>query len=435
MDFLGYRFVFSARLILSGFLAGFIFVVMSGSVAGQEVKPCLECHPGYTKRFQKEFYHAPFETGDCYSCHKFHGFRNSVEINGEIRTICSRCHEEISMLSDDYIHQPLADGDTSCLNCHDPHSGTSENLLKLPTDSLCIECHDAPDPADEKVHAPYGKGNCVICHDPHGSPFGTGFLMPLEYLCLECHADDFEGLDPGMLHAVDREQSCDKCHNGHESSNKALLKAEPEQLCLSCHTKMKAELESAPRHTILDGEDCLVCHKPHFMLSGDFLVSSGKELCLGCHDHIGELMKAAVVHPAMDDDCTICHDPHLKMAPGIQPGLCAECHDLEDQAFRDSHYNLQPANCGGCHNPHGSSKPKLMRAYGHVPFVDRECDICHDQGGSDGRLKSNDLCLDCHDFETRGEVHGKVDLATDKCLDCHSPHVSDQAKLKKSRTK
>ncbi len=425
----------ASRAAMIGILVGIIVAALPLAVNGEEIKACLDCHPGYYDDFEMEFNHAPFEQEDCYSCHRFHGFRNAVELDGPIRIICGRCHVDISEISDDFIHQPIADEDASCTNCHDPHSSEFPGLLSRPVDSLCTECHDSPADASGTIHAPYGDASCIVCHDPHGSPFGSNFLMPPEYICLECHVNDFEGLDPGMLHAVDEEQGCDKCHNGHESSHRSLLKAEPEQLCLDCHASMKAELETAPKHSILEGEDCLICHKPHFMLSGGHLISDEKELCLTCHDDIAELMQAKVVHAAVEDNCTVCHNPHLQMSPDSQSGICADCHDLEDESFIDSHYGLTPGICTDCHNPHGSSEAKLIRPISHVPFAEGECDACHDQGGSDDRLQDNELCLDCHDFETEGKIHSEVDLSTDKCLDCHASHASKQPGLLRSKAK
>jgi predicted CXXCH cytochrome family protein len=411
-----------------GCMALYFFLLLFTPVEAQNEKECLDCHPDYYEEFSGDFNHSPFEQEDCYACHKFHGFRNAMELIGPPQEVCGFCHETTSGLDEETTHFPVSDDD-GCLICHNPHSSDSAGLLLLPRKQVCLECHDAPESDSEYSHPPYNDTSCVECHNPHGSPFGSFFLMPVEYLCLDCHTEQLGDIDPSEIHAGDQDGTCDKCHIGHNSSFKALLRKEPGQLCLDCHSSMKDKLAEAVKHTILEEDDCLACHKPHFQKSGGHLGEDGQSLCFTCHGDIEERMEAEVVHAAAEDDCLTCHDPHIRLNLEDEPELCGDCHDYSDDAFADRHLGLTPQFCSNCHDPHGSAQEKLIREEGHPPFDDRDCEICHNSENPEDYLQSNELCLDCHDIDENDEPHQKLDLANRGCIYCHFPHASPRKGL------
>lgn len=392
-------------------------------VRAQDEKECLDCHPKYFEELSGDFNHKPFDQGDCYACHRFHGFRNDVELIGPADEVCTFCHENILEPNEESIHFPLLD-DGSCLNCHLPHSGTSKGLLVSPQQQICIECHDAPDEKSAYIHPPYNDTTCVECHNPHGSSFGRFFYMPIEFMCLGCHADFPSDIEPSEIHPADQGQTCDKCHYGHNSSFKALLRMEPGRLCLDCHDTLRKELESSSKHTILEDGDCLVCHKPHFQKTGVHLIAPQRELCLTCHDEIEKKGAAKIVHAPAEDDCTVCHDPHIRLDRKKESGLCEECHDYSDKGFKSAHLELTPKACTECHDPHGSEEKGLIRETGHPPFVERECEICHRRETVADGLRNIGLCLDCHDAGEGDDSHGDLDFSGKSCVTCHSPHSS-----------
>ncbi len=125
-------------------------------------------------------------------------------------------------------------------------------------------------------------------------------------------------------------------------------------------------------------------------------------------------------------------------------------------------HNNQPfekADCLTCHDPHQSARPKLMQAFVHAPFGDKDsCATCH-QAAKDGKVvltqaSAKELCITCHEDKAKQIETAKVQHpgAAGDCTDCHSPHAgkspgfpkpdpvnvclgchSDQAELHKKR--
>jgi predicted CXXCH cytochrome family protein len=91
-------------------------------------------------------------------------------------------------------------GRHECSFCHLPHTGGKGMLLKTPVNDLCLECH--PDRKGMKEHkvditpsmyrgklplSADGKITCVTCHDPHQWSSQNLLRMETSELCLECH--------------------------------------------------------------------------------------------------------------------------------------------------------------------------------------------------------------------------------------------------------
>lgn len=394
---------------------------MGVSANQDEPENCLKCHGEYFARLSGEYNHAPFESKDCYTCHQFHEFRNAQELAGEIIDLCSNCHETAYEVDEDRLHYPLTD-EESCVTCHNPHSADNKYFLKQPTTTLCFECHDEPDNNADFLHPPYRDSLCVDCHDPHGSDFGTFFQMPVGYLCMSCHENITNAYSPAEMHTADEINSCANCHVGHEAAHSHLLKMEPYPLCLSCHQPI-GEAIAVEKHAALEDEDCLTCHQQHFAKGGSHLVEPQKELCLTCHSDIEESLAAEFGHAVLEDeDCTLCHNPHTGQLTEAQPDLCLTCHDADDSDFSDRHNGLSPVRCGDCHNPHGSPKALLIREILHVPFEDGDCESCHEEGQSREDLKSEEICLVCHDVSLEDDTHKSLQVNNKTCVDCHSPH-------------
>lgn len=141
----------------------------------------------------------------------------------------------------------------------------------------------------------------------------------------------------------------------------------------------------------------------------------------------------------------------FKLKEGAKGKLCLNCHvtflDKMKQPF--VHTPLRRGECSGCHNPHTSSRAKLLGENVdrvcfrcHKPFsaakagsvhavvAEGKCVRCHDphSGPNKNNLLAagNELCFGCH--KEMGEAISKVkhqhDPADKNCLTCHTPHVS-----------
>ncbi len=96
-------------------------------------------------------------------------------------------------------------------------------------------------------------------------------------------------------------------------------------------------------------------------------------------------------HQALPDgNCAKCHQG--KNPPVVKAGICFGCHDVWKHAFQ--HGPVAAGECLFCHDPHGSTEPKLVRLE-----ATKQCTTCHSQPSSQEHIKSgkNKECTACHD--------------------------------------
>ncbi len=182
----------------------------------------------------------------------------------------------------------------------------------------------------------------------------------------------------------------------------------------------------------------------------------------GCH---GDLLKKSVVHPAIEEDCTTCHESNGKLHPdsagaeftltGEIPDLCYDCHDQKDN-LTVVHEPVKDGACLDCHSPHSSNKSALLLGEEdepicatchdlesartiHPPYEDGDCTACHNphQTIRPKLLKAErpELCFECHDDKREQLDMESVHPAFEgDCLDCHAPHVSKAKNLLVKKT-
>jgi len=160
-------------------------------------------------------------------------------------------------------------------------------------------------------------------------------------------------------------------------------------------------------------------------------------------------MQKKYKEPAMEKGCTTCHldcnllptgnqqessDYYLKAK---EPALCLECHTASKKDLAPAHDNqpLGNSKCSGCHDPHSSNIPKLLREFSHGPYKARLCSACH-PAPVDGKVQLaaadvNQLCYDCHtgfkeEMEGTKSRHKLLSQSNRSCMDCHDPHAANQ---------
>lgn len=116
---------------------------------------------------------------------------------------------------------------------------------------------------------------------------------------------------------------------------------------------------------------------------------------------------------------------------------CSSCHDPQQGDFKQVHgeFSLESGSCIGCHDPHRSEKPGLLRPVRHEPFGADACGTCH-APPAPGRgatliAEQGELCATCHGAVAEPtpprQLHAPV--AAGECAACHDPHVADAPKL------
>ena len=113
--------------------------------------------------------------------------------------------------------------------------------------------------------------------------------------------------------------------------------------------------------------------------------------------------------------CVDCHNPHggsrlkqLKAVNGNEPG-CLKCHGDKRGPFAFEHAPVKLEGCAACHEPHGSANPRMLTRH-EERFV---CLECHANLGASGSLAT----------KTSGGVppafHDLRSARFNKCSTCH----------------
>jgi DmsE family decaheme c-type cytochrome len=161
----------------------------SGTPVAVQTGTCLACHAGGARDHWLGSVHQRNDLS-CSDCHNpMSNFSaQGLMVKASINETCAQCHRDIRLQFNRRSHMPLAEGQMSCDDCHNPHGSLTDPLLK--TDSVnetCYQCH-----ADKRgpflfEHAPV-RENCLNCHTPHGSNQASLLVAPVPFLCQQCHS-------------------------------------------------------------------------------------------------------------------------------------------------------------------------------------------------------------------------------------------------------
>jgi len=108
------------------------------------------------------FFHSPYQSKDCNSCHESSTGNQLIEQPPEL---CYTCHDNFKT---EYavLHGPVAAG--YCTQCHNPHFSKLSKLLIKKGQDICLSCHEKKSVLQNEVHLEIGNTNCTDCHNPHG---------------------------------------------------------------------------------------------------------------------------------------------------------------------------------------------------------------------------------------------------------------------------
>lgn len=197
--------------------------------------------------------------------------------------------------------------------------------------------------------------------------------------------------------------------------------------CKTCHEKAVVKLETTQHATLV--QSCAACHagaaehlqsnlekgEPGAIASpGKLKADEANKICLTCHDKGQQAEWAGGMHERRGLACVSCHSVHDFKSPKGQLKTardsenCNTCHQqIRAKGQRVSHHPVREGlmSCSSCHNPHDSTRPKMIRAE-----------------------NVNEQCLSCH-TEKRGPFLWEHAPVRENCLNCHDPHGSNHEKL------
>lgn len=317
---------------------------------------CFGCHEDLAQSIgSKSVAHAPVRQGECSACHDPHAASHRNLLSGNLAQSCQACH---ATEQDDYAvqHAPYAQG--RCSACHDPHAADDYRLIKggdpelclgchtwrqqlqtthmgrAPQSMACLECHDPHGGGQQSLlrqrqHQPFAEGDCRVCHA--GSE--TGLTV-----CTQCHADVLASFNHTSNHLLGAGATnpCTRCHTPHAADRAGLLPGSPGSVCRDCHADTFARRQEM-LHQHPDWQNCADCHSLHGSDHAYMLKAATDQTCGACHDR-----HTTFVHPIGDRakdprngrpmDCVTCHDPNrgtmyqYNLRGSGERGLCIECH-------------------------------------------------------------------------------------------------------------
>jgi DmsE family decaheme c-type cytochrome len=205
-----------------------------------------------------------------------------------------------------------------------------------------------------------------------------------------------------------------------------------EATCLTCHEAQKAGYVNSPHHRAMDPrtpgaqQSCETCHGPGSEHAADPLHNKVKDFtklpadqvnatCTTCHNRGEHALWDGSTHEARGLACTSCHSVHdaksekAQLKAKTQIELCGTCHrDKVLKLQKTAHMPVREGKleCTSCHNPHGSTSPKMLKVGDSV----------------------TELCTSCH-AEKRGPFLWEHAPVREGCVTCHDPHGSSNERM------
>ena len=190
--------------------------------------------------------------------------------------------------------------------------------------------------------------------------------------------------------------------------------------CLACHDD-KSYQGTKHSHvfnarTPAAGQGCESCHGPgqKHAESGDpalirnprkMTSSQASDTCTTCHTRASHALWDGSQHDQRNISCTTCHSVH---SPKGEPQLVATNQMTTHKQHRFNHMPVREGalTCSSCHNVHGSTNVKLLRA---GTTIDESCTSCH--------------------ADKRGPYLWEHAPVTESCTTCHDSHGSNNDRM------
>lgn len=194
--------------------------------------------------------------------------------------------------------------------------------------------------------------------------------------------------------------------------------------CLTCHSTGLRQHWSGSQHANEDMA-CNNCHRIHTPNDPVLDRVTQPEVCFKCHKEQRALMHRISTHPVLAGKmgCTDCHNPHGSTGPKLLVKnsvneTCWTCHAEKRGPYLFEHQPVSD-DCTNCHNPHGSSNPTLLKA--RLPWLCQECHSGdHARTLYSGANLPGGAVTSVNGTKPLQNQSAAVQLVARDCLNCHS---------------
>jgi DmsE family decaheme c-type cytochrome len=196
------------------------------SPADEQNSACLACHQDNTAMLWVGSVHEDEDLG-CTGCHDVHTRFDAVRDRLAQADTCFNCHKTVQSAARLQSRHPINEGQTACVDCHDPHGSTTVAELVEPTlNDTCYQCHAEKRGPFVFEHQPATE-DCSLCHRPHGSVNPSLLTVRGPFLCQQCHSAAFhpsqlfdgDGLPDRQANQNLLGKNCMNCHSQVHGSN------------------------------------------------------------------------------------------------------------------------------------------------------------------------------------------------------------------------
>lgn len=233
------------------------------------------------------------------------------------------------------------------------------------------------------------------------------------------------------IHGPIAKNACDTCHADDVGGHKYPLLRDNTKMCTFCH----AVSGTAPHQHKALQQGCTVCHEPHvsnvkYLIKGDSI----DQMCESCHRVPWKRFTHSILTVGK---CTMCHQAHqsdnaMLLLGGQGPGNCYLCHEDMHRSMTSLPNVHKPAaeQCVTCHSPHASDFPNQLKA----PIQQTCLTTCHDHDKVARHLDvvsrphdavtAEQRCANCHDSHATFEPLLMPERMDRVCLRCHDKQVT-----------
>jgi len=203
-----------------------VFGRRSATTAVSQNQACLTCHQGGKRTHWAGSLHANRDT-TCVSCHQVHTGHDKVRDKATQAEVCITCHREQRAQISRPVRHPIPEGKVVCSDCHNPHGSAGPKLMVRDTvNDTCYTCHMEKRGPFVRNHAPVQE-NCAICHQPHGTTTPSLLRTRPPFLCQQCHEPTSHrgtipsvgGTGQTLARSVVLARGCVNCHTNIHGTN------------------------------------------------------------------------------------------------------------------------------------------------------------------------------------------------------------------------